>query len=1133
MANIGELTAYLGLDTKGLQGDMMKAQGMFTRFSTTGIKSIVGVTKAIGVMGGAVAAFGATIGGAMLLRSIDKIGTEFEQSMAIVGGVMRATQKEIEALEESARRMGETTEWTASQAADSLKFLGMAGFDANKAMAALPGTLDLATAGNLELGRAADIATNALTAMQLPVEELGRVNDVFVGTITRSNVNMEEMAEAFKYGAPVANAFGYSIEELSGMIGMLGNAGIKGSMAGTQLAMAIQKANEIAGKFGYTSSDLLDVLEDMEKSGMTNADYMQLFGIRAGRAALVLRDAIQPTKDFQQTLGQTSNEAKKLADTMRDTIGGAKKVFASVIESIKIDIFELFRNDLKATIESLTEWLQENRDQIVAYADGIINIFKGIGGAIKAVWDFLPKLPRVNTASIESVKELSMAFDDSAQKSIELADRYDTLKTKTNLNKKEQEELKKVMNDLLELHPDLANAWDDTGKAIGFNTNQLRENLSMQKQIYAMQLEEQIKKQAEAYKEFKSTNVEAIQESLKWWVEEKRIHDSNMKYWFERSKAVREFAKALDEGDNTRATYLLSFVNTVKKYNEALLESRDAHEEIIGLKTKLIERVQSEQSIMRSLSTAFPNLRKETDSYTQALSYLIAELGYIEGTKLLEQLMEFQIGELGIEFDPNSAALPPIELPVEIIPIFDPNSAALPPIELPTIHQEKEVTVTTKTEEDAEDEARKLKTAINAQIDLYENMLSETGLTKKRMQELWDDYYKARVKKINNEADELKVIGISADEVTQYVDKLMRDLGEEEKDFFAPDPDIVNANVQIYKDLLGEAGKTKEQMQTLWDEYKSYRIAQIEAEAEGFKKLGLGAEEISKYVSKLMHDLELEGKDVLGPDVNLINSYIQIYQEMLSETGRTKEQMQAIWDEYEAVRIEQIEAEAEHLRIIGMSAEEISKYVSKLLRDLKREEEEIFDEMGSWLKDFVKNLAQDLRWIMNDLFYDALANDFKKLTDYLEAIWDAFIRRMAMKATDELMDLVGLGTGGVDLTGAIVTGAGQFGGKRVDFVYDEGGTPSYGTPLQEFATGGIVTSPTIAQIGEVPEAIIPLHKVRDEQFMKSIGAETSQSEGDVYVTFNIKTPDVASFRKSEQQLMAQAAMAMRQTRRNM
>ena len=146
----------------------------------------------------------------MVVKSVIKMGMQFQQSMAVVRGVTRATEKEFLGLQNIAKKLGETTEWTASQAADALKFLGMAGFSANKAMKALPGTLDLATAGNIGLGQAADIATNALTAMQLEVGQLGRVNDVFVATITRSNTNMEMMAESFRYAAPVARAYGIS-----------------------------------------------------------------------------------------------------------------------------------------------------------------------------------------------------------------------------------------------------------------------------------------------------------------------------------------------------------------------------------------------------------------------------------------------------------------------------------------------------------------------------------------------------------------------------------------------------------------------------------------------------------------------------------------------------------------------------------------------------------------------------------------------------------------------------------------------------------------------------------------------------------------------------------------------------------
>lgn len=228
MANIGTLTAQLGLNTRDLQTGAARARATFTGLEGSAKSSFAGIGASAAKLG---AFLGVALGGAAMLNVFKKmisIGVDFQYTMATVGGVMRATAEEMESLTATAKRMGETTEFTASQAGEALRFLGMAGFDAAEAAEALPGVLDLATAGTIDLGRAADIASNALTAMNLPVKQLTRVNDVFIGTITRSNVNMEQMAESFKYAAPVAKAYGYEIEELSGLIGALGDAGIQG-----------------------------------------------------------------------------------------------------------------------------------------------------------------------------------------------------------------------------------------------------------------------------------------------------------------------------------------------------------------------------------------------------------------------------------------------------------------------------------------------------------------------------------------------------------------------------------------------------------------------------------------------------------------------------------------------------------------------------------------------------------------------------------------------------------------------------------------------------------------------------------------------------------------------------------------
>ena len=242
MANLGTLTAQITVDSRGLDRGIGKAKK-----GIGGLRGAIGgLGKAMGGLQGQIAALGISLGGLLIFRDIVQTGAQFEQAMASVAGVTRATREEMEMLSETARKMGETTKFTATQAADALVFLGMTGFSAAQAMQALPGVLNLAAAADTELARTADIASNSLKTFQLPVEELSRVNDVFIGTMTRANVNMEQLAESMRYAGPLANALGYTIEETAGISGKLGDAGIQGSMAGTQLAMAMQRATKIA-----------------------------------------------------------------------------------------------------------------------------------------------------------------------------------------------------------------------------------------------------------------------------------------------------------------------------------------------------------------------------------------------------------------------------------------------------------------------------------------------------------------------------------------------------------------------------------------------------------------------------------------------------------------------------------------------------------------------------------------------------------------------------------------------------------------------------------------------------------------------------------------------------------------------
>jgi len=374
---VGEAEVVVGGNVIPLTKDLLKAErkvkASTARMGMTAQKAGRKVASGMKGMFAAIGLGAAGVAAVMVTKRIISIGAQYEQSMAAVRGVTRATDKQFEALSATAKRLGETTEFTASQAAGGLRFLGMAGFGAEKAIAALPGVLDLATASGVELARSADIASNALTAMQLDVGELGRVNDVFVSTITRSNTNMEMLADSFRYAAPKANAYGYSIEQLSGMIGALGNAGVQGSMAGTQLSFAFSRVEKVAKKLGLgAGAQLIDVLRAMNAAGWDTGKVMKEFGERGGRAALILKGIIPTVERLTAANMSAAGEAKKLADTMRDTVIGAWKELKSAVEGIAIDAFTSNATSLKDDLRELTKTVRDNKEEWVSLAGALV-----------------------------------------------------------------------------------------------------------------------------------------------------------------------------------------------------------------------------------------------------------------------------------------------------------------------------------------------------------------------------------------------------------------------------------------------------------------------------------------------------------------------------------------------------------------------------------------------------------------------------------------------------------------------------------------------------------------------------------------------------------------------------------------
>jgi TP901 family phage tail tape measure protein len=311
-----------------------------------------------------IASFAGILGGAAVLGTVNN----FETSMNKLGAVSLATDDIMSQFRETAKRLGATTQFSASQAAEGMIFLKMAGLDANKVMEAIPGTLQLAAAGGLDLGTAADIATNVLAQMRLEIKDLTRVNDVLAVVQSNANTNILQAAEAMKNVGATAAPLGVSLEQTTALLGVMADAGLKGGEAGTLLRNAMLKLVRPSAKAQKTLRRLgIDMrkfvtpegkiknfsvlIEQLGKRGATTAQLFNIFEERGARAILTLVGRGKPAIDKLETaLSKAGGSAQKMAEIQMKGLPGVIKLMASAWEAVQIALFESGLADLLIAI---------------------------------------------------------------------------------------------------------------------------------------------------------------------------------------------------------------------------------------------------------------------------------------------------------------------------------------------------------------------------------------------------------------------------------------------------------------------------------------------------------------------------------------------------------------------------------------------------------------------------------------------------------------------------------------------------------------------------------------------------------------------------------------------------------------
>ena len=345
-----------------------------------------------------------------------KTTADFDSEMSKVSAISGATGTDLDKLRGKAREMGAKTKFSASEAAQGMQYMAMAGWKTQDMMDGLEGIMNLAAASGEDLASTSDIVTDALTAFGLSAKDSSHFSDILAAASSNANTNVSMMGETFKYAAPVLGSLGYTAEDAALAIGLMANAGIKSSQAGTSLRGAItnlaKPTDTVAAamdKYGISLTDssgkMLSLRELMEQlrqklGGLSEAEQAQaaaaLFGKNAMSGMLAIINGSD--KDFEKLAGAIDNcdgSSEKMANTMNDNLQGQITILMSQLQELAISFGEI----LMPKIRDIVTHVQNFVDKLNAMDEGQKETILRIGMFVAALAPMLMGLGKVITFS--------------------------------------------------------------------------------------------------------------------------------------------------------------------------------------------------------------------------------------------------------------------------------------------------------------------------------------------------------------------------------------------------------------------------------------------------------------------------------------------------------------------------------------------------------------------------------------------------------------------------------------------------------------------------------------------------------------------------------------------------------------
>lgn len=440
--NVFDLFAKISLDTKEYESALSSAHGMAEGFGGK-LKSIIG--SATQFVGDSLKTAG-KLGAGFVMDSI-RTGEDFDKAMSQVAATMGTTVSEIGDLRDFAREMGETTKYSATEAAEALNYMALAGYDADTSMSMLPNVLNLASAGNFDLARASDMVTDTQTAFGISLERTTQLVDEMAKAASTGNTSVEQLGDAFLTvgglaqelnGGFVTLADGTrapvdGVQELEIALTAMANAGIKGSEAGThmrnmllKLASPAAEGAEVFEEIGVSAFDaegnmrsLNDIFGDLSTAlgGMTQQKKLdaisKLFNTRDTASAEALLAAVGEDWDhIGESILNAQGAAAKMAEEQENNLSGDITKFKSALDGLKITVSDQITPYLRDAVQEGSKWLGNLKDYFQIFQAN------GLGQTIRFIQSDLEPVKKMIDNVLEQAPEMAKKIGEAAPQAI-------------------------------------------------------------------------------------------------------------------------------------------------------------------------------------------------------------------------------------------------------------------------------------------------------------------------------------------------------------------------------------------------------------------------------------------------------------------------------------------------------------------------------------------------------------------------------------------------------------------------------------------------------------------------------------------------------------------------------------------